>query len=190
MPVRAPNARSKLTAPRARLRPPAHSRRQGGDPSGRAPLRLQAGASRPHRGPAPSVASARGAAAPGATFLNRATSQGGERRAPQSAAGRAAALAPEPAPASSSPVAYSPTSASSGAGRRTQSRSASSSVRSSNARGSTTAASSPCAPKEAFAPFFLGRQHKTAEKRCLKDGSDGTRTRDLRRDRPVLAVAG
>jgi hypothetical protein len=39
-------------------------------------------------------------------------------------------------------------------------------------------------PKEAFAPFFLGRRDKTAGKAVLKDGSDGTRPRALRRDRP------
>jgi hypothetical protein len=42
-------------------------------------------------------------------------------------------------------------------------------------------------PKVAFAPFFLGRRHETAGKACLKSGSDGTRTRDLRRDGPSRA---
>jgi hypothetical protein len=35
-------------------------------------------------------------------------------------------------------------------------------------------------PKEAVRILLRRRQDTTAEKRCLKDGSDGTRTRDLR----------
>ena len=48
-------------------------------------------------------------------------------------------------------------------------------------------------PREAFLRYFeaadeLARRRE--RKRGVKSGSDGTRTRDLRRDRPVLAVAG
>ncbi len=39
-------------------------------------------------------------------------------------------------------------------------------------------------PKPSFLPFF---EHKgSAAKAVVNDGSDGTRTRDLRRDRPAL----
>ena len=41
-------------------------------------------------------------------------------------------------------------------------------------------------PKPPFAPYFQHRPRKPPEKRCVKSGSDGTRTRDLRRDRPAL----
>jgi hypothetical protein len=44
-------------------------------------------------------------------------------------------------------------------------------------------------PKEAFAPFSFGANTKLPDKRFLKDGSDGTRTRDPRRDRCAQTVS-
>ncbi len=41
-------------------------------------------------------------------------------------------------------------------------------------------------PKPAFAPFFQHPHRKPLQKGCVKSGSDGTRTRDLWRDRPAL----
>jgi hypothetical protein len=41
-------------------------------------------------------------------------------------------------------------------------------------------------PKPAFAPFFQHPRRKPLQKGCVKSGSDGTRTRDLWRDRPAL----
>jgi site-specific DNA recombinase len=41
-------------------------------------------------------------------------------------------------------------------------------------------------PKPAFAPFFRHPRRKPLQKGCVKSGSDGTRTRDLWRDRPAL----
>src|SRR5579862_1981331 len=41
-------------------------------------------------------------------------------------------------------------------------------------------------PKPHSGPISRTRPWKPPEKRCVKSGSDGTRTRDLRRDRPAL----
>jgi hypothetical protein len=40
-------------------------------------------------------------------------------------------------------------------------------------------------PREPFTPYFLAAERQAA-KRGDNSGSDGTRTRDLRRDRPAL----
>ena len=41
-------------------------------------------------------------------------------------------------------------------------------------------------PRPPFLPFFKERRLRAAEYAGVKDGNDGTRTRDLRRDRPAL----
>ncbi len=41
-------------------------------------------------------------------------------------------------------------------------------------------------PKPSFLPFFADQRPSTADEAGVNDGNDGTRTRDLRRDRPAL----
>jgi hypothetical protein len=70
---------------------------------------------------------------------------------------------------------------------------------SSSASGKTAAASSRSSParrsRATFRPSPTSRPSEKSPKlrrefRGVKGGSDGTRTRDLRRDRPVMALAG
>ena len=73
------------------------------------------------------------------------------------------------------------------AGRPTPPPSASFLSSSSSASGWTSSASSPSSPSPPSRPSFENRAPRNRRKRrCVKSGSDGTRTRDLRRDRPAL----
>jgi hypothetical protein len=53
---------------------------------------------------------------------------------------------------------------------------------------SLDALTAPSTPHRANAPETTPKE-KVAASRDFEDGSDGTRTRDLRRDRPVMALA-
>ena len=87
-------------------------------------------------------------------------------------------------PTSTAPNASSRTSHASGPRSTTPSRAASSCTTCSSASGSTTSASWRCAPSHPSPPCSCLRQ------RWVKSGSDGTRTRDLRRDSLSLGVRG
>jgi DNA invertase Pin-like site-specific DNA recombinase len=95
-------------------------------------------------------------------------------------------LHPSRYPTSTKLAPCSTTSRSSGKRRPTRTPSASCCSSSSSASGSTTATSSPSSQNPRSRPSSTSANTKPLQKRCVKSGSDGTRTRDLRRDRPAL----
>jgi hypothetical protein len=102
-----------------------------------------------------------------------------------------ATLAPGPIPTSTRHARYSTTSRSSGPARPTPPPSASSSRSSSSASGWTSSVSSRSSPSPRSPRSSKDRPGTNApanqpQQGCAKSGSDGTRTRDLCRDRAAL----